>query len=121
MFLCSGELPDGSYCAVFEVVEPPTVPVHLVYSPDGNWGPPDLIGDQLISSSGRTRAGSPNLAWRSTTGGRVEILVTGRLSLESDHTSSKYALPNVNEGNGPWGSVTFPVHAAREIEEENSG
>jgi hypothetical protein len=84
-------------------------------------GPPDLIGDQLISSSGRTLAGPPNLAWRSTTGGQVEILVTGRLSLESDHTSSKYALPNVNEGNGPWGSVARPIRAVRELEGRDSG
>jgi hypothetical protein len=41
MFVCSDELPDGSYCAVFEVVGPPTVPVHLVHSPGTkNWGRP---------------------------------------------------------------------------------
>ncbi len=41
MFVCRDELPDGSYCPVFEVVGPPRVPVHLVHSlGTKNWGRP---------------------------------------------------------------------------------
>ena len=100
----------------------PTVSVHLVHPPGGkNWGPPDLIGEQLIRRSCTTLAGSPNLAWRSTTDGRVEFLVTGSLSIEPDRASSNYALLNVNGGNWPWGSVALPIHAVRELEREDFG
>lgn len=122
MFVSTGELPDGTYRAVFELVGPPNVPVHFASSPDGeDWGSPESIGVSLISDSGTTLAGSPNLAWRSTSDDRVEILVTGRLSLERDGSPSNSALFNADGGSDVWQSVPLPVQSARELDGENSG
>ncbi|WP_206751535.1 sialidase family protein, partial [Cryobacterium lactosi] len=122
MLVGTGELPDGSYKAVFEVVGPTTVPVYIASSTNGlSWGAPDDLGQLLVSTTGTTLSGSPNVAWRVDADGQVNLLVTGRLSIEADGTESNLALINLRGGRGEWRSLSLPVSASRHLDLENSG
>lgn len=122
MFVCTGRLPDGTFRAVFELVGPSTVPVHIASSQDGlDWGDPSDLGRRLVSDTGVALAASPNIAWRIDGEGRTNLLVTGRLSLQPDESESNFALLNEDGGHGPWRAVPLPVEASRSLTEENSG
>ncbi|NMM15801.1 MAG: exo-alpha-sialidase [Cellulomonas sp.] len=122
MFVSTGELPDGTFRAVFEVVGPRTVPIHIASSSDGlHWGDVDDLGQQLVSETGTTLSGSPNIAWRVSPLGRVQLLVTARLSIEADGTPSNVALYNADGGAAAWRSVPLPIPASRDLDLENSG
>ena len=122
MFVTTGELPDGSYRAAFEVVGPPLVPVHFTSSNDGvRWGKSSNLGSPLISDSGTRLSGSPNISWRLSNDGQIEFLVTGRISIEPDGTVSNNALFSANAGHGEWKTIALPLQVPREINNDNSG
>lgn len=122
MFVSTGRLPDGTFRAVLEIVGPREVPIYFARSDDGlNWGPPDQIGTKLTSESGTTLVGTPNISWRENADGRIGLLATGRLSMESDGTLSNNALYNPDRGEAPWTTIPLPIQAPRELEGENSG
>lgn len=122
MFVCSGQLPDGTYVGVIEVVGPSDVPVHLCSSTDGlDWGVVEHLGERLVAADGTVLSGSPNIHWRQGPDGRLELLVTGRLSLSGDGSPTNMALYSPTGIWGDWQSIPLPVHASRDLEADNSG
>lgn len=122
MFVCTGQLPTGTYLAAFETVGPPDAPVHLTQSADGlDWGDPSAIGARLESHDGVFLSGSPNLAWRQNVDGRIEVIITGRTAIRPDGGLTELALYNPNGGEGAWYAIPLPVQVQRQREPDNSG
>lgn len=121
MFVGTGRMPDGVFRAVFEIVGPREVPVHLACSTDGlDWGEPGDLGVRLIAEDGTALSGTPNIRWHDG-GKRIAVIATGRVSLDEEGRVGNRALLNLNGGEGPWQSFELPIPAVRTLDQDSSG
>lgn len=120
MFVGTGEMPDGKYRGVVEIVGPSDVPIHLLESTDGrSWGPANDLGTPLVSGDGVSLSGTPTISWRQLPGGRVIILALGRHSLR-DGVEGNQALWSEDLG-ATWSAFDLPTAASRSIHCDLSG
>jgi hypothetical protein len=122
MWVSTGEMPDGRYRAVMEVVGPKEIPDYWLTSEDGvDWGDPADLGERLISDDGISIVGTPNVHWKSDAAGSAIVIATGRLGIDRAGEPHNVALINRNGGIGPWQTIPLPTPAERQMEDDSSG
>lgn len=121
MFVSTGQMHDGMYRGVFEIVGPRTTPIYLAISKDGlDWGGAQDLGKLLVAKDGTTLSGTPNISWCNDDGA-VTVIVTGRLSLDARGYEGNRGLVNFNGGVGEWHSFELPTPAERRLLDDSSG